>query len=177
MKFLKFFLLAIGLLVGIFLLAGLFYPKELRTERTRNFDVPDERLKERLLELRGYQAWWPWTMDDGDTRYRYEGSAGGAGAMMEWEGGPGTGNGAVTLLSVGSDSIQLRLEFESPHESSLQSYFYIEEVGDGVRLHWGFEEELSFPTNAIPHFMNVDERMGTRFEQGLEHLEQELDGS
>jgi uncharacterized protein YndB with AHSA1/START domain len=176
MKVLKAILLVLAILVGIFLLAGLFYPKTLTVEKERRIDASVGTVRQHLTEFRRYEVWWPWTRGGEDVAFRYEGPMGEKGSRMEWDGSTEMGSGEVTLEKSG-DPIVLRIHFKKPHESEIRSRFSLKEGEDGtVKLRWSMREELSWPTNAIPHVMNVDERLGSHFEKGLERLAEAVEG-
>lgn len=175
MKFLKYFLYFVGILFAVFLILGLIYPRNIEVEKSRSFDHSKDELKKELSDLEGFNDWSPWAENDSNVEYSYEGERGAIGSKMIWEGEGDMGKGSYTLERVREDSIILKLEFLEPHESTSENYFVLKEKEGDVEVTWGFDEALSWPTNAIPHLMGVDDMLGEHFEKGLANLDAHLD--
>lgn len=171
MKFLKKLLVTVLVLFALFLLAGLFFPMELKVKKSRTIKAPKAVVKERLVNLKHFNEWSPWAENDSGTEYSYEGSMGEVGSTMKWDSdNENMGKGSYTLKRISGDSIFMELVFLKPHKSKSSSYYVLEEADTGVKVTWGFEQPLSYPSHMIPHLMGVKEMLGKQYAKGLKEL-------
>ncbi|MFB6257651.1 MAG: SRPBCC family protein [Flavobacteriales bacterium] len=169
-RFLRYFLIGLSVLIGLVLIAALIYPQKLEVKKTRLVEGPKSKVKKHIVDLKRFKKWSPFGQKDSNVTFSFEGKMGEPGSRMKWEGAGDLGSGAYTLKRETQDSVILQLEFFKPHQSKSKSYFLIEKVAQGTKVSWGIEEELSWPGNAIPHFMGVERAIGKRFDKGLKGL-------
>ena len=156
---------------------GFFLPREIHVERSIAIDRPAATVFTVLNSYRHFEAWSPWASRDPSARYVLSGPASGVGARLSWSGDPRlTGTGWQEIVS--SDPfrrIVMQLDFE--HQGVAESYFSIDEAGQGVRLTWAFDTDLlegqSWFGGLLARYFGLffDRWVGADYEVGLARLE------
>jgi effector-binding domain-containing protein len=173
---LKKIIYAIVIIAVLFVVTGLFLPHEVHVQRSTIIERPAATVFTILNDYRHFQAWSPWADRDPDARYSISGPATGVGARLSWSGDPRlVGTGWQEIVS--SDPyrrIGMQLFFEG--QGTADSYFLIEERGQGVELTWGFDTDLlegqsGFGGVLARYFgLFFDRWIGADYEQGLARL-------
>jgi effector-binding domain-containing protein len=128
--------------IFIFVGTGLLLPREVHVERNIAIDRPAATVFTVLNSFRHFEAWSPWASRDPAARYAFSGPAAGVGARLSWSGDPrlsGTGWQEI-VTSEPFRLIVMHLYFEQ--QGVAESYFQIDQTGQGVRLTWGFDTDL-----------------------------------
>lgn len=112
MRLLKRLALALGGLVALFLLGGLFLPSTWQTERSADIEATPEVLLPLIDTPKRWMEWAPWNME----RYpgmsvQYEGEERGTGARWNWT-GEDSGKGSMTIRKSDPSGVEFELQFE-----------------------------------------------------------------
>jgi effector-binding domain-containing protein len=161
----------------LFVAGGLFLPRNVHVERSIELDRPAATVFTVLNAFRHFEAWSPWAGRDPSARYELSGPAEGVGARLSWSGNPrliGTGWQEI-VASEPFRRIVMQLEFEQ--NGVAESYFNIEETGQGTRLTWGFDTDLVTGRGWFDGLVSrysglfVDRWIGADYEAGLARIE------
>ncbi len=173
MKIIRTLLIAVLALVGIFLLATAFIPKDVHVERSIQVEARPEQIYPYVSTFEKRGEWYPWYKRDPNMTRSLEGTDGVVGAVSRWEGDPNTvGSGQQTLVKlIENQRVETDLVFSTPMESEASSFVVLEEEDDGRTLiTWGLDTRFPYPTNAMLVFMDMDETIGKDYEEGLTNL-------
>jgi effector-binding domain-containing protein len=165
------------LVIALALLAGaVLLPSQVHVERSINIDRPPAVVFGVLNNFQHFQTWSPWSERDPNARYQYSGPDQGVGARMSWSGDPRqVGSGWQEIrVSEPFRMIRTHLAFEGQGEAD--AYFEIRPVGEGSRVEWGFDtdvtENRSFLGAVMGKYMGLfmDRWIGGDYEFGLDRL-------
>lgn len=174
MKIVKWLIILVAALFGLFLIITFFLPKDYSVSRSVQITAPAPVVYSQVADLEAWQEWNPWTQVDPEIAITYgEGSAG-AGASYSWESDI-AGDGEMRILAaVPNAFVRYELIFEGYED--LPSYSEIEiqpmEGPEGVQVTWTFEGNVG--SNFFARWMSVmvDRFVGASYEDGLEALKE-----
>ena len=175
MKIFKYVLITIAAIVVIFLVLGLFAPKEYKVERSITINAPQQVVMDQVKSLKNMQEWSPWAEQDPDMKITYEGTDGEVGSVSKWEGDK-MGQGMQEVTAISENRVETKLTFIEPWESECTAYFQLDPEGEAVKVTWVMEGQNSFPWNALSLLMSMDKMIGKDFEKGLEKLKTRCEG-
>jgi len=99
LRFLRFLVIGVGLLVLAIVLIGSFMPGSWSADGSRVLRAPPERVQAALEDLHTWPEWTHWSPAiDGSAKLTFDGPPRGVGARMSWE-GQILGFGSITLLA------------------------------------------------------------------------------
>lgn len=146
-------------------------PDEFRVERSITIAAPPEVVYSLVSDFKGWAAWSPWEALDPNMQKTYVGQPGQPGQRYEWKGNKDVGSGQMTVESVQAPSkIAIKLEFIEPWESSSQTLFSFDPVGEQTKVTWTMSGRNRFVEKAMTLWMDMDKMVGGDFEKGLSKL-------
>jgi uncharacterized protein YndB with AHSA1/START domain len=161
----------VALVVVVFLVAVAMQPAEFRVERTATMAAPPEEVFAQVNDFHNWEAWSPWAKLDPAAKNSFEGSSSGEGAVFRWSGNDEVGEGSMTLLeSRPSELVRIRLDFVKPMEDTANVEFTFKPQGDQTVVTWAMFGKNNFIGRAFCMFMDMDEMIGSQFEQGLANM-------
>lgn len=161
------------LVVGFFLVAGLFISKEYHFERTISINAPQAVVWENVSKFANHEKWSPWKDHDPNMKVKIEGQDGTVGAVYSWVGNKEVGSGSQTLKALTPQSrVETLLQFKEPQESEAHAFIALKPQGPNTTdVTWGFDSEFPYPFNAIVKVcMDMDAMMDQDFSKGLQKL-------
>jgi effector-binding domain-containing protein len=167
MKIVKILLGLVLALVALFLIIGLFAPKDIHVERSITINAPGELIMEHLKSWQKADAWSPWNEDDPNMVKTYEGEDGTVGSVSAWSGNKDVGKGSQKIVAITENQVDYELTIIEPWESVSTGSFITEPDGDGTKVSWSFDARYEYPMNAMNVFMSMDKMLGPYFEKGL----------
>ena len=169
---LKIVLLSLAGLLVVFLVVVALQPGEFRIARSATLAAPAPTVFAQVNDLRAWQAWSPWAKMDPQAKITFAGPAIGEGSSYSWAGNNAVGAGTMTITESRPDErVRFRLDFEKPMKgTSTAEFTFAPAPGGGTTVAWTMEGRNNFIGRAFCLFMNMDEMVGTQFEQGLENL-------
>jgi effector-binding domain-containing protein len=170
MKILKFLLYTILALVVFVLAAGLFARKDYHIERSWEINAPKSIIFDQLVHYKNFQKWSPWSALDPNMKYTISEPDGKVGSIYTWKGNDKVGEGSMETAAITNDRIDTKVIFKNPWESSMPTFFKMEEKGKAIKVSWGSDMIIPFPMNAFAMFTDVDKAIGTDYETGLRNL-------
>ena len=170
MKILKKLGIIALLLIGAFLVVGLFVGKEVKTERSLVMNAPPAMAFEQVNDLSNWANWGPWQKEDATMKITLGEKSIGEGGSYSWV-SENSGNGKLTILkSEPTDLIETKLEFEGMGESNGTWTFAPE--GGGTKVTWGFAFEIPYPFNASLLFSSPKKELNEMFDSGLSGIKE-----
>jgi len=161
-------LLGVALLVLLLVVIVALQPATFRIARSTTVAAPPPVVFAEVDDFHRWQAWNPWQKLDPDAKNTYAGPPAGEGASFAWDGDENVGAGRMTIVeSRPAELVRIRLEFLRPMEATNTAEFTFVPEGSGTLVTWSMAGENGFLGKAFGLFMDMDEMVGTQFEQGL----------
>lgn len=167
MKILKVVLACFALIVATFLIIAAFLPAEFTVSRSQSIDAPPVIVFAQVNDLKQWEAWQPWLVEDPDMELMYSATTIGEGASYTWSSDK-TGDGKLTITeSVMGEKIVNDVDF-GPNGNGQGEFLFAPE-GDGTKVTWTMRGNLPYPTGRYFGPM-MDSMLGAQFEDGLTRL-------
>jgi hypothetical protein len=173
MKILKKLLIGLAILLGIVLIAAWFTNKEYSVEREIVINKPKQQVYDYVKYLKNQNNYSKWATMDANMKKSYKGTDATVGFVSGWDSENadlGVGEQEITKMSDG-DRIDYELRFIKPMESISPAYMTTESVSDSVtKVKWGMSGTMTYPTNAVMWFMDMNKVIGGDLDTGLTAL-------
>lgn len=170
MKVLKYIGIVVGVLLVIFLLLGLFAPKNYHVERQISIDASKAVIFPQIVDLKKHPAWEPWQELDPDMEQTYEGPDGQVGQSVTWKGNKEVGEGRQIITAVkDQERVDVDIYF-LPYEHPNPTYFALNEQDGKTKVSWGMDAHFPFPMNIFLVFSSFEKSVGGDFDKGLQKL-------
>lgn len=141
-----------------------------RVERRQHIDAPPSAVRERIVDLRRWQAWSPWEDLDHDLQRTYGGPDHGVGAWYEWSGNRKAGRGRMEIIGADATTVRFDLQFLRPFRSHSNLTFQLRAEDDGTDVIWTLVGPTTRMTRVMGWFTSMDAMLGPDFEKGLLRL-------
>ncbi len=178
MKALKWFLLSIGGIIVIVLIAALFVKKEYVCEREIVINKPLPEVFDYIRQLKNQDNYSVWATMDTAMKREYKGVDGTVGFIAAWESDNkdvGKGEQEITGITEGQ-RIDYQLRFKEPFESEGHTYLTTSAEGENAtKVLWGFDGKMNYPSNIMLLFMDMEKMLAPDFETGLQNLKAVLE--
>lgn len=169
MRLLKPFLYGVLLILGLYLLIGLFLPDTVEISRSIVVNEPPQQAFNYVANMRNWQEWSPWAKMDSTAQHEVSAATRGRGAYWAWQ-GQQIGTGRLTRESEDSPNrLESRLEFYSPMEATAQDIWVFEAVPEGTAVTWIYRQELGYPTERYLGLF-TEKMLAPSLENGLQNL-------
>jgi hypothetical protein len=167
MKTLKIVAIVLVTLVVVFVLVGLWLPKEFKIERTTRVQAPVELVFDQVNDLKNWEKWSPWFSVDPTMAVTYSDKTAGSGSSYSWT-GESAGSGTLQITkSLLAQRIETQMDFgEMGTAQGFWDFSYQDRV---TSVTWGFEGENSGVFGGWFTVM-MDGMVGPQFEAGLQAL-------
>jgi uncharacterized protein YndB with AHSA1/START domain len=158
-------------------------PVTYTVERSHTIDAPPMAVFEQVVDFHRWGAWSPWAKLDPNLKTTCEGNPGAVGSFYEWQGNAKVGHVKITLVEVNPPrNLKIKLEFLKPFPKRMhrlkrhalstgETVFTFEAAGNGTKVTWTINRNVSLFGSACERLMNLDKMIGADFEKGLEQLE------
>lgn len=174
MKIVKWLIILVAALFGLFLIVTLFLPKDYSVSRSVHIAAPGPVVYSQVADLEAWQDWNPWNQVDPEMEITYGERSAGSGASYSWESDI-AGDGEMHILeAIPNTFVRYELIFEGYED--LPSYSEIEiqpkDLAEGVEVTWTFEGNVG--SNFFARWMSVmvDRFVGASYDDGLEALKE-----
>jgi hypothetical protein len=174
MKLVKWLILLVAVLFGLFVLITFFLPTEYEIERTVQINAPEALVFSQVADLVVWQEWNPWNEMDPDMVIVYGEIATGPGASYTWTSDV-AGDGAMKIVEVdGMDHVRYELLFEGYEDNPAFSSIYITEGLEAgtSSVRWTFEGDVGDSFFGRWMTVMVDKFVGPSYEKGLQSLKE-----
>lgn len=174
MKILKIFLYILIGGLALFFIVAAFFPSKYQVTRSIEINQPVAAVFEQVEDFNEFEKWNPWSAMETGIKHTQSNPAKGVGAYWTWEGNK-TGQGKMTIQKVvPNKSIDIKLEFMAPQQSTAQTGWVFEESGKATKVTWSIEGELSYPLERYLGPM-IENMLGKDFENGLANLKKKME--
>ena len=172
-KILKITGITIGVLVLLIIGAVFIVDTDFHVERSVTVERPVDKVFDYVKYLRNQDQFSVWGERDPDMRQEFRGTDGTVGFVSAWQGNEDVGSGEQEIIGLTEGlRIDYELRFLEPFESTSQSYMTTEPLGENrTRITWGMSGSFPRPMNLMLLFFDMDEALGSDFENGLGNLE------
>jgi hypothetical protein len=178
MKFVKWIIIAVAALLGLFVAVTAFLPKDYAVERSIEVAAPISLVYSQVVDLEAWQAWNPWNELDPDIIIEYGEKKVGEGAWYEWK-SEAAGNGKMTITETDVPvSVHYVLSFEGFEDLPSYSAMLLK-TGDPLsptQVTWTFEGTVGNRFFARWMCVLMDKFVGQNYEKGLEKLKDRCEG-
>lgn len=172
MRILKFLGIFIIILVLIGFILVLVAPTQFSVERSISIDAPKSIIQDHIIYFEKSSKWSPWADLDPDMEEWIEGEDGTVGAKHFWKGNEEAGEGVQEITSIEDGKVEIKLTFIEPFQSEADSYFFLDEEDNSIKVTWGFDSEMPRPFNLFGLFMDMSEEIGKDYDKGLKQLKE-----
>lgn len=133
MKFLRYLMYFLLLILVVFLVVAFIQPKQITVQRERVIDAPVEVVFEHMNDLKKWEKWSYWHNMDPDWKVEYSIPSSGKGAYYKWESeDPNVGAGVCTIIeSIPNEKVACELDFRDWEDGV--SHSKVERMGDKTK--------------------------------------------
>jgi effector-binding domain-containing protein len=161
---------ALTVLVGAAVIGALFLPSRAHVERTISIDRPPATVFTLLSSLETFHDWSPWSAEEPDAIFAFEGPTFGVGAQYQWS-GRRIGRGVMTITRAEAyATVTATIELEGRGRAEMA--FVVEPKPGGSVVTWSYD--AAFGADLVGRYVgrSFDGRIGPEFETGLQSLKQ-----
>jgi hypothetical protein len=170
-RVLKAVLMILAAVVAVFLSVVAMQPAEYRVVRSATMNAPPEAVYAQVENFHKWEAWSPWSKLDPAAKNTFEGPDSGPGAVFRWAGNADVGEGSMTISEARPyEQIRIELAFIKPFEDKANVEFTFQPVGEQTAVTWSMDGRNNFIGRIFCLFMNMDEMIGSKYEEGLASL-------
>ena len=172
MKFLKYILLLLLILVIGFSIYVAVQPNDYKFSRSRTIEAPVSLIYDKVNDFKQWPEFSPWLEQDKEATLTYGDKTIGEGASYSWN-GEVLGEGSMTTLETDANSIiSQKIEFIKPFEANADIDWTFEPSENGTKVTWHMEGKQNFTTKLFTTFMgSIESETGPDFERGLFKLD------
>ncbi len=178
MKFLKWLLIILVVVLGLFFAVSFLLPKAYYVERSTTINAPAMVVYKEVVDLEAWQTWNPWNELDPAMTISYGEIKVGVGASYSWQSDK-AGNGTMRITDTLAPSFaRYELIFEGYEENPSFTEFKLEgENPSGpTTVTWTFEGDVGDKLFARWMVILMDKMVGASYEQGLAKLKEKCEG-
>lgn len=179
MKILKKLLFVVLTLAGIILLAALFVDGKYSVVKEIEINKPKIEVFNYIKHLQNQDEYSVWANMDPAMKKSYKGVDGEVGFISAWESNDeNVGKGEQEIIAIDEgNKIDFELRFELPFKTTDQAYMSTSKISENkTNVIWAFNGEMSYPTNLMLLFMDMENILGSNLEKGLSNLKLVLEG-
>ena len=169
---------AIGGLIALVLIIAALSKKDFAVERTITVNKPLTETYDFLTSLEKQDRWSKWNQMDPNMKKTYIGTDKTVGFISKWESQHkqvGEGEQEIKKL-IPNQRIENELRFMKPMKGVANAYFTVAAEGEShTRVAWGFTSRTPWPFNAFMLFFNMENAIGTDFDEGLGNMKRMIE--
>lgn len=170
MKLLKFFAIALPVLVITLVLIAYALPSRQQVARYRDLPVSADRIWPHIANPKAWTQWAAWNQRDPAMTITYAGPESGAGASWHWD-SKSQGKGSMTFDSAETDRLLTYTLTFPDMGSAAKGRIELTPQGSGTRVSWSFETDLGNNPMARWFGLMLPGMVGKDFDEGLANLE------
>lgn len=178
MKAVRIILIALGLLIALFLVAGLFAPKEQTVTQSTLIKAPPFAIFQHIKYMDKMAKWHPLLKKDQQVNISVSGNDGTQGAKRLWKSeNQEVGEGMDEIINVTENKLlKSKIKVVAPRESEGVSTFLLNEVENQTKVTWTFRYTVPYPWNAFLLLgEGSDKQVEKYFAEGLTGLKNTLE--
>jgi ABC-type glycerol-3-phosphate transport system permease component len=153
MKFLKWLLIVVLVIVALVLIIPLFFPATVKFSASQEIAVSPAQAFVNIATYTDRNKWDPWLPIDPDAKWTVEAKPDYVGSLYTWNGKKvGTGQEMVDSVVFGK-YIAANLRFGNDLEGSLIEW-NLEPAGSGTLVTWSFTDKTKYPLESLPRIQS-----------------------
>jgi len=161
----------LGLLLVGFLVLVAMQPSTFHVERSATMAAAPEEVFAQVNDFHNWDRWSPWLKEDPNAKGTHEGPPSGEGAIFRWAGNENVGEGNMKIVeSKPYERVRIDLNFLKPMEGTANTEFAIAPAGEQTKVTWSMDGKNSFVGKMFCLFMDMDEMIGGKYEEGLANM-------
>jgi hypothetical protein len=180
MKTFKRILLIIAIIIAIPLVIALFTKSEYTVEREIVINRPKDEVFNYIKFLKNQNQYSRWAKMDPNMKTDFRGTDGTVGFVSAWKSEDkevGQGEQEIKKINEG-ERVDYELRFIEPFPAISPAYMTTQSVSEKeTKVVWGFNGKMTYPTNIMLLFMDMDEMIGNDLSTGLTNLKNILEQS
>ena len=171
MKFLKYILFLLLILVIGFAIYIAVQPNEFSVTRSHNIQAPAPVIFNNVNDFKNWEAWSSWVEEKPDTKITLPEKTTGVGSYYTWEDDDGVGT-MKTIATEPNTSLSQEMQFGEFPKSDVSWEFKSDSSG-GTDVTWNIAgKDLPFTFKFFSTLMGgMEKQIGPHFERGLEKLD------
>lgn len=174
MKFVKWFIVAVAAILGLFVLITFFLPREYHVERSIEINAPALLVFTNVADLEAWQKWNPWNAMDPDMTVVFGEKKVGTGASYSWSSKVIGGGSMQITESRAPELVKYKLIFEGYEDNPGYSDMILsaESATGPTTVTWTFEGDTGDKFFASWMAIMMDKLLGPSYEKGLKSLKE-----
>lgn len=139
--------------------------------RTATIKAPPDKIYPMIANLKTFNTWNPFALQDPSLKMTYGGPESGKGATNSWAESRDVGTGKLTITDeTPPTGLKMLLDMEKPIEAHNTVTFTLKPEGDGTAVTWAMTGERPYMAKVMDVVFNMDSMVGGHFETGLASL-------
>ena len=163
---------AVGVIVLLFLVIGVFLPAQRHLERAITINAPASAGFQAVNSLRKWENWSAWRDIDPNATVKYEGPEAGGGCTMSWASeNPKVGKGAQQIVvSEPNRRLVISLNFVGWEGTGTAGWQFEEQAAGGTQVTWSHDSANK--GGLLDKYMAIIlyPKLGKSYAQGLQNL-------
>lgn len=165
---LKKVLIAVAALIAVLLIVVSMQPAQYRVERSAQMQAPPDIIWAHISDFNTWKTWQPWWKSS--QKITIDGTPGVMGHRSSFE-GEKMGKGGMEITDVKQPNhLGLKLVAIEPMAGEATLAFDLAGGNDGTEVTWSMDGTNDFVHKFFSLVMNMDEMIGSKFEEGLADL-------
>ena len=171
MKIIKYVTFITSAAILLFLFISLLLPSTKSVEYKITINQPVDSVYKRVINLRDWQEWTPWSSGDPEVLNSYAGLISTPGSRWVWS-GKTAGEGELVIESAQpGQRIETSLSMTRPQKMQSRITWQFTDVNSKTQLKWVNKKDLRYPFGRWAGLLKKDQ-LNTDFEQGLHRLKE-----
>jgi effector-binding domain-containing protein len=171
MNVIKFIVIAIALLAGVYFVIALLAPKTFFVQRKMVINAPPQKIFNEVNSFQNWESWSPWLMRDSTIKNIYTGPEKGTGNKVSWT-SIKSESGSMEIMQSDSPGLMVsRITIKG--FTPFQSRFTFSSVDSGTEVTW--TDSGSFGLHWRPFIFFADKMIGGDLENGLKNLKKHVE--
>jgi len=170
----KWLLIIVAGLLGLFVVVSFFLPQDYYVERSIDISVPAALVYSQVVDLEAWLKWDPWGEMDPETKVTFGSIKVGTGASYSWE-SETSGNGSMAIIETNPPEMaRFELIFEGYEDNPSYSSMLIDSTDSlgPCSVTWTFEGSVGDKLFARWMAVMMDKFVGMNYEKGLNNLKE-----
>lgn len=169
-------LIILGIIVALFLIAGLLLPKDFKIARQITINKPKQEVFDYLKLIRNQEKYSVWVMKDPNVKIVYTGTDGTVGFTSSWvsdDKNVGIGEQEIKSINEG-ESMEVEVRFKKPFEATNYALTTVASTASGqTTVTSSFFGNCKFPMNVM--FVFMSKILGKDMLKNLENMKANIE--
>jgi len=175
LKILLILLIIIGVAIGLLMIWGSTQPEQVTLERSIVIDAPPDVVFNEVNDLKTWDSWSSWNLNDPTMQISYSGSESGEGMVSTWT-SENSGSGSQTITESSPNS-SIKTELDFGQDGAARSTWEFEEMDGGTEVTWGFIMDTgnAFSRAMVSLFFDAEKLIGPDYDESLANLKKHVE--